>query len=165
LAANLKILIDRIRHKQDILAVVLLILGVSVFHGSGLLPGQTFLPVDLTNHILPWRSDTWQPLQNWLVSDPLYQFYPFLDYNVRSISQNGQWPLWNPYILLGHPSLADPLAQTFYPLFTGLGLLLGTARGFALGLWLHTVLAAITTYGFLRTIGCRRYAAVLGAFT
>ena len=165
MAVDLKALIDRIRHKQDIRVVVLLILGVSVFHGSGLLPGRTFLPVDLTNYILPWKSDTWQPLQNWLVSDPLYQFYPFLDYNVRTISQNGQWPLWNPYILLGHPSLADPLAQPFYPLFIGLGLILGTARGFALGLWLHAVLAAVTTYGFLRTIRCRRYAAVAGALT
>ena len=165
MTVDLKILIDQIRHKPDIRVVVLLILGISVFHAPGLLPGQTFLPVDLTNHILPWRSDTWQPLQNWLISDPLYQFYPFLDYNVRAISHNGQWPLWNPYILLGHPSLADPLAQPFYPFFIGLGLILGTARGLALGLWLHAVLAAVTTYGFLRTIRCRRYAAATGAFT
>jgi hypothetical protein len=75
------------------------------------------------------------------------------------------WPLWNPYIFAGHPSFADPLFQPFYPVFAGLGLLLGAARGLAVGLWLHVVLAAVLTYGFLRTIGCLRYAAAAGAIT
>lgn len=149
---------------QDLLALLILLLGVSLFHLRGLWPGQTFLPVDLAGNSLPWRSGPPRPLQNWLISDPLYEFYPFLTYNVNAF-RTGHWPLWNPYIFLGHPVAADPLAQPFYPIFSGLGLVLGVARGMAVGLWLHALLAAGLTYGLLRTLRCRRPAALLGAFT
>ncbi len=150
--------------RHDVLALVIVILGVSVFHARGLLPGQTFLPVDLANNNLPWRSGPPAPLQNWLISDPLYQFYPFLVNGVNS-ARSGSLPLWNPRVFLGHPVAADPPSMTFYPVFIGLGLILGVARGFAVGLWLHAILAAVLTYGLLRTLQCRRYAAVTGAFT
>lgn len=151
--------------KQEKAALLILVLGVSLFHARGLWPGQAFLPVDLANNNLPWRAGPPQPLQNWLISDPLYEFYPFLTNAVNSIRHAGHWPLWNPRIFLGHPVVADPLNQPFYPFFVALGVLLGTARGLAIGLWLHAVLATVLTYGLLRTIGGRRPAAVLGAFT
>jgi hypothetical protein len=150
--------------RRDLLILLVLVAGVSVFCWRGLCPGQTFLPVDLANNSLPWRTGGLRPLQNWLVSDPLYEFYPFLVHNVETL-RGGHWPLWNPYILLGHPSVADPLAQIFYPVFSGLGLVFGPARGLAIGLWLHVALAAVLMYGFLRTIRCSRPGALLGAFT
>jgi len=155
---------DPARRRHNILALVIIIAGVSLFHLRGLWPGQTFLPVDLANNNLPWRSGPPQPLQNWLVSDPLYQYYPFLVSAVNAI-RHGSWPLWNPNILLGHPSLADPVFQSFYPVFVGLGLAFGAARGLAIGLWLHAILAAALTYGFLREIRCRQPAAILGGLT
>ena len=121
--------------------------------------------MDLANLNLPWRDGSIRTLQNWLISDPLYQFYPFLVNATETIRHTGQWPLWNPRILLGHPILADPLAQVFYPVFIALGLAFGAARGLAIGLWLHAILAAALTYGFLRTIGCHWRAAILGALT
>ena len=150
--------------QRELLATALLVAGVSLFHLRGILPGQTFIPVDLANNNLPWVQE-WHPVQNWLISDPLYQFYPFLVNAVRSLRESGSWLLWNPRLLLGHPVIADPLMQPFYPVFTLLGLLFGAARGLALGLWLHAVLAAVMTYGFLRTIGCTVRAAILGGFT
>lgn len=152
------------RHRADLLAVAILILGVTLFHGRGLRPGQTFLPVDLAQNHLPWRTE-WVPLQNWLISDPLYETYPYLSASVNSIRQDRRLLLWNPNVLMGHPALADPLSQTFYPVFAALGLALGAARGLAIGLWLHVLLAAILTYGLLRTLGCTWRAALLGAFT
>lgn len=151
--------------KRDLLPLVILISGVSLFHMRGLWPGRTFLPVDLARSNLPWGHPSPQGLQNWLISDPLYQFYPFLTNAVETVQQEGGWPLWNPSILMGHPTFADPLAQTFYPVFLGLGLIFGAARALAIGLWAHVVLAALLTYGLLRVVQCRRYAAVLGAFT
>ncbi|MFQ5594491.1 MAG: YfhO family protein [Anaerolineae bacterium] len=153
------------RLKRNAPALVILVLGVSLFHARGLRPGYTFLPVDLAGNNLPWRAGPPQPLQNWLISDSLYEFYPFLTNAVNSIRHAGHWPLWNPRILHGHPVVADPLNQPFYPLFVALGVVLGAARGLAIGLWLHAILAAVLTYGLLRTIGGRRPAAVLGAFT
>jgi hypothetical protein len=106
--------------RRDLLAVLVLALGVSLFHARGLAPRQTFLPVDLTYRNLPWMSETATLAQNWLVSDPFYQFYPFLDRTVKSIREL-DWLLWNPYIFAGHPSFADPLFQTFYPLVQHVG--------------------------------------------
>ncbi|MHB1356462.1 MAG: YfhO family protein [Anaerolineae bacterium] len=150
---------------RDWVSLFVLLLCVSVFYWSGLRPGYTFLPVDLANTNLPWQASTGQPLQNWLISDSLYQFYPFLEHSVSTIRQEHIWPLWDSDIFTGHPSYADPLYQTFYPVFTILGLILDAARGFAIGLWLHALLAAWFTYGLLRSLACTRPASVLGALT
>ena len=147
------------------MACAVLFLVVSFYHLDGIRPGQTFIPVDLANLNLPWRDGASGQLQNWLISDPLYQFYPFLANAVGTIRHTHQWPIWNPRFLLGHPVVADPLNQTFYPVFLALGLTLGVARGLAIGLWLHAVLAAVLTYGLLRAIRCQWRAAILGAMT
>ncbi|HEX2987457.1 MAG TPA: hypothetical protein VHS06_04725, partial [Chloroflexota bacterium] len=151
-------------NRGDGLSLLILFLGISAFHIRGISPGRTFLAVDLSNNNLPWLRGSPQPLQNWLISDPVYQTYPFLVQAVESF-QHGSWPLWNPHILIGHPSFADPLAQSFYPLFILLGCLLGPARGLAIGLWLHALMASFLTYGLLRTVGCGRIGALVGGFT
>jgi len=156
---------NRASRYLDLLALVVLVSGVSLFHIRGLLPGRAFLPVDLARNNLPWRSSFPEPLQNPLISDPLFQFYPFLVNAVNTVRDGGSWPLWNPRILLGQPVVGDPLAQPFYPVFLALGLAVGPARGLTIGLWLHAILAAVLMYGFLRTVECRRHAAVAGAFT
>lgn len=150
----------RVRHLAPL---AVLVLCVTLFHARGLAPGRTFLPVDLATNILPWRSGDPHPLQNWLVSDPLYQYYPFLATAVRAIREGHGWLTWNPAVLTGHPVAADPSAQPFYPVFVSLGLAFGAARGYGLGLWLHAVLAAALTYGFLRTLGRTSPAAAAGA--
>jgi hypothetical protein len=145
--------------------LLLLVSGILLFHWRGLRPGHTFLPVDLANNNLPWRGDNPPPLQNWLISDPLYQFYPFVHTAIESLATRREWLLWNPNILLGHAAGADPLFQTYYPLNVVLGLLFGAARGLTLGLWLQVVLAGILTYGWLRARAVNRPGALAGAFT
>jgi len=81
---------------------------------------------------------------------------------VETIQQR-DWPPWNRNIFLGHPVVGDPIYQLAYPVLTGLGLIFGTARGFALGLWLQLLLAAGLTYGWLRAVGCRKTASLSGA--
>ena len=143
---------------------LLLVAGVTYFHWRGIRPDYTFLPVDLARNILPWRSGQIGALQNWLISDPLYQFYPFLSEAVAALRQ-GSLLLWNPAIFLGHPAGADPLFQVFYPVGAFFALALGVERGFALSLYAHVILAALLTYGLLRAWGTTRPAAVAGAFT
>ncbi|MFN8465107.1 MAG: YfhO family protein [Caldilineaceae bacterium] len=153
------------RHRSTYTGILLLGLGVLLFHWRGIQPGQVFLPVDLANRLLPWRAgDTAARLQNWLISDPLYQFYPFLIQTVASLRQ-GQLLLWNPGLFSGHPALADPLFQTFYPFVTAFGLLFGPPRGFSLALVAHVLLASLLMFGFLRSLRLGLPAAVLGALT
>lgn len=153
-----------IRRRGDYAALGLLTLTILVFHWRGIRPGYVFLSVDLANNLLPWRGDENLPLQNWLISDPLYQFYPFTIQAVNSL-RTGQWLLWNPGILAGHPALADPLFQTFYPVSALLGLLFGPAQGFSLALVAHTLLAALLMYGLLRCLRCQPPASMLGGLT
>ena len=75
---------DARKHSKDLLVLAVVSLSISLFHARGILPGQTFLPVDLANNNLPWRSGSPQPLQNTLISDPIYEFYPFLSYAIDS---------------------------------------------------------------------------------
>ena len=151
--------------EREIFWLLLLAICVSLFHWRGIKPGNTFLPVDLANNNLPWRGESGQPLQNALISDPLYQFYPFLNEAVTTVRDEHQWPLWNSHIMLGHPSVGDPLAQPFFPLFLLLSLVFGVARGLGIGLWLLAVIAAGLTYGWLRIVGCKQLAAFAGAMT
>ena len=153
------------RSLPTVLCLSLLIAGITFYHWRGIRPGYTFLPVDLANNNLPWLSGDAQPLQNWLISDPLYQFYPFLDFAVQSVRDEHEWPLWNPRILLGHPTAGDPLGQPFYPFLFLLAYVSGPARGLALGLWLQVVLAAVFTYGWLRALRCTHAASTAGALT
>ena len=137
--------------------------AVTIFHWRGIRPNHVFLPVDLAQNNLPWRTGEPVVLQNWLISDPLYQFFPFINAAVNAIRQGEGWLLWNPDIFLGHPAIGDPLSQPFYPLYIALGLILGAARGMTLGLWLQVVLAGLFTFGWLRAINCTRPAALAGA--
>lgn len=152
-----------LHRRRDLLALAIIAVAVSLLHLSGIMPGQTFLPVDLANNLFPWRSGPWQPLQNPLISDPLYSYYPYLDVSVETLRESGQWPLWNPYIFLGHPIIADPVAQPFYPSFMLLGLMLGAARGLSIGLWLHAILAGVLVFAWIRALGFSRRSALLGA--
>ena len=150
--------------RRDVGAWTVLVAAVTLFHLRGLLPGQTFLAVDLANSFGPWHVTPVAPLHNPLIADPVFQFYPFLVDSARAVQQ-GEYPLWNPDILLGQPSVADPLSQTFYPVPLALALVLGAARGYAINLWLHVVLAALLTYAYLRALACTRIASVFGAIT
>ncbi len=47
--------------------------------------------------------------------DILLYFYPYRDYAAAAL-RSGEIPLWNPYIFLGVPFLANPQAAVLYPL-------------------------------------------------
>jgi hypothetical protein len=143
---------------------LLIVIGIVLFHWRGIRPGYTFLPVDLARSILPWSSNSSGLLQNWLISDPLYQYYPFLTSVVRSLQQSGPL-LWDPTIFLGHPASADPLYQTFYPGTALFALIWGVERGFAISLVSHVTLSGLLMYGMLRSLKLARPGAVAGAFT
>ena len=52
---------------------------------------------------------------NSLLGDQTSQFYPFLFYARQEI-RNGHLPLWNPYIMMGMPFIADAQSAVLYPI-------------------------------------------------
>ncbi|MFN8007197.1 MAG: hypothetical protein U0V70_09285 [Terriglobia bacterium] len=74
----------------------------------------------------------------------------------------GEWPLWNPYIQLGQPLLANPNSMALYPtqlLFQ----LLPFETAFELHFVLHCMLAGIATFLLGRKLGVSPFSAFLSA--
>lgn len=70
----------------------------------------------ITTLLLGWLLLGW-PWLSGAVTIPLHdKAYVLADmqFTARSI-WNGEWPLWNPYILSGHPTVADPNAVIYSP--------------------------------------------------
>jgi hypothetical protein len=91
--------------------------------------------------------------------DILLYFYPYRDFAAAALRE-GQIPLWNPYIFMGAPFLANPQAAVLYPLHWPLSWLPVTTQVY----WsaaLHTWLLAMGGYVLMRLWGQSRWAGVI----
>ncbi len=92
--------------------------------------------------------------------DILHYFYPYRDYAAAAV-RAGRVPLWNPYIFLGAPFLANPQSAVLYPLHWPLSWLPVTKQIY----WsaaLHTWILGLGGYALMRRWG---YGAVAGLVT
>src|SRR6266508_7051746 len=87
--------------------------------------------------------------------DAYLYFYPLREYTAARL-RAGELPLWNPYLFMGVPHLANPQAAVFYP-GSWLYLLLATPHAYSLDLAAHTAACGlarcgtpINRYGFHR---------------
>ncbi|MGE5124675.1 MAG: hypothetical protein ACM3PV_00175 [Betaproteobacteria bacterium] len=93
--------------------------------------------------------------------DWLQMHQPYRAYAARALAA-GHLPLWNPYVGLGRPFLADLETAVFYPpnlLF----LLLDSSSALALVLAAHVALALFGSLRFARSLGATRAASVTAA--
>jgi hypothetical protein len=91
-----------------------------------------YAPLLLTNRVLA-------------TGDAFAYFTPYRDY-ANAALRAGQLPLWNPYLFLGVPFLANPQTAIFYPLhwpFVGLPAAESLLASLALHLWLAGLGAAV----------------------
>jgi len=80
--------------------------------------------------------------------DVFTYFYPYRDY-VNEALRQGRLPLWNPYLFMGAPLLANSQAAVLYPLHWPL-IWLSTPHQVAWSIVLHVWLAAAGTFLFAR---------------
>lgn len=151
-------------HRTDLICILVIIGLATAFMHRWLMPGYTSLPLNMESAIKPWQGQIHEPAQNLLVSDPFYIFYPIRHFLTESL-QHGSLPLWNPYILGGHPSLGDTNAPTFYPPNLLAALFLSPERALPILAWLHVILSGILMYVFLRVLDLLPQASLLGAVT
>ncbi len=91
-------------------------------------------------------------------------FYPYRDYAASAVRE-GRAPLWNPYLFMGAPFLANSQAGFFYPLNLAASWL-ETARAASLSIVAHVWIAAIGAYLFARrSFGAAGTAALLGGLS
>ncbi|MCC6904938.1 MAG: hypothetical protein IT326_03785 [Anaerolineae bacterium] len=76
--------------------------------------------------------------------------------------EHGQWPLWNPYRMLGQPFAANPLSKAWYPP-QWLVFLLPPVQHLNVMIYLHMVAAAAGIACWMRSGGLSRAAALFAA--
>jgi hypothetical protein len=93
--------------------------------------------------------------------DILYYFQPMAHFAAREIRQ-GRVPLWNPFLLCGQPYSGNPQIGLLYP-FSFLLLWLSPWKYITVAVLIHTYLAALFFYGFLKLRTQCSSAALIGA--
>lgn len=92
--------------------------------------------------------------------DILLYFYPYRDYAAAAL-RTGTVPLWNPYIFMGAPFLANPQAAVLYPLHWPL-LWLPVTQQIYWSAALHTWLLGLGLYLLLRRASLSVWASLAG---
>lgn len=96
--------------------------------------------------------------------DIFYYFYPYRDFAAQAVRE-GRLPLWNPYLFMGAPFIANSQAGFFYP-FNLLMSWLDTTRAINWTIVLHLGIATSGAYVFARSIlRCSISAACLAAIS
>jgi hypothetical protein len=122
--------------------------GLTVLLGLGLLTLVFFWKILLTNLILTGV-------------DVFTYFYPYRDYAAQAVRQ-ARLPLWNPYLFLGVPFLANSQAAVFYPLHWPLAWL-PVPKQIAFSIALHVFLSGIFAYLYARrSLEVSRFSAFIG---
>lgn len=99
--------------------------------------------------------------KNFYFRDILNFHYPLRKVLIDSYAR-GELPLWNPFIYLGQPMLANPNYMALYPTNL-LHLLLPFNYAFKLHFIIHPILAGLGSYFLSRRLGIAAFAAFTGA--
>lgn len=134
--------------QRRVVVLLWLIILATLLLRESLLSSYTLLPLDLIQTIAPWDDLDLGPLENPLISDPFYSFYPRRELLTAAV-RDGQIPLWNPTIMLGTPNTANPNFQLFYPPNLLMALILPAHQALPWLAWLHLIVTGGLMYLFL----------------
>lgn len=142
-------------------AAALLALAASAAFALGMDRGVV-LSGSIKTKVWPWAPfERPRPLEAQALSDPVWQFVPWLDFARREIAA-GRLPLWNPHQDGGVPLLGNAISALGSPLVWP-ALLLGVAHGWNASLLLRLLVAAFSAWAWHRERGRSPAAAALGA--
>ncbi|MHB1223762.1 MAG: hypothetical protein ACYC2G_06890 [Gemmatimonadaceae bacterium] len=95
------------------------------------------------------------------ISDQYIVGFPFREMTAQSLSSGQGFPQWNPYQFGGLPFVAAMHGDIFYPTFL-LRTILPADVALTWGFIIHTFLAGLFTFVFLRAVGLRFFPALVG---
>jgi hypothetical protein len=151
------------KRRADLAAVALLAAVVAVVFWPVLCGRATLVPTDLLHQlVLPFSAGVRVPVvRNHYTFDVLRQFYPAYQFFQQSV-QAGEWPIWNPHILGGHPIFASSMYSFANP-FNVLFCCLPLSAAFDWRIILQFFAAMCAMYVLLRHWQLRIAASLLGA--
>ncbi len=139
---------------------LLLLFVVCSLYWHRVLDSQTVLLPDSLQGFAPFGSQARAPW-NILQWDALAQYFPWRTFAARELHQ-GRIPLWNPHQFAGTPFLANGQSAVFYPLSWPFWTM-DVARAFGVSAWIHSLLAAFSTYFLCQNWKLSRAASLLAA--
>src|SRR6185369_16731733 len=123
--------------------------------------GETLIDVATLNNQLPWGYHAAQTDYAYNRRD-LTDTYVTREYFVAAAYRDGEFPLWNPYTMAGHPIYADGVTRTLSP-FLLFYKFFDVPLGYSLARIAELMLAAIFMYAFLIATGVSPRGALIGA--
>ncbi len=144
---------------------LLLALLPLLFTGPALLTGRVYAPIDIPFAAPPLKALADEAgiegTHNGTLSDVYSQIIPWKK-AVRDAWRHGEWPLWNPYMFAGDILAGSAQAAPYDP-FLLLSCLLPMAASLAYLATVTLFIGGLWMYAWLRELGCRDDAALLGA--
>ncbi len=145
---------------------LLIIIAVCLFFWKVFIKGLIPFPGDFVVGIYyPWLDYKWGystgvPVKNPIIADVPSFIYPMQTYAME-LMKNGQWPLWNRFILGGAPLLANFQSAPFTPFFF-LYFLFDKITAWSLQIIIAHLLAAVFAYLLLKEWGVSKISSAIG---
>jgi hypothetical protein len=147
--------------KVHLIAILTFLLIILALFWRVFFLGETLIDLATHSNQLPWGASI-STYDNYPYSRrDLTDTYVTRDYFIVDSYSNGELPLWNPYILGGHPIYADGVTKIFNPTHL-LYLYFNIPLGYTLARLLELFLTAIFTYVFLINLRLNPGSAFIG---
>lgn len=163
-AALLLVWSRRVQRVSRAAALALVVLPM-LFTGRALLMNRVYAPIDLPFQYEPLKAYAAQygvaKPHNIALSDLHAQMIPWQK-AVRFALAQGEWPLWNPFILCGDVLAAAAQPAVYDPL-NWIALMLPLPHALTFGASMTFFFAAFFTFAFARSLGLRETSALIAA--
>lgn len=123
--------------------------------------GETLVDVATLNNQLPWGYNSGESSYPYNRRD-LTDTYVTREYFVAAAYRDGEFPLWNPYTIAGHPIYADGVTRTLSP-FLLFYKVFDVPLGYSLARLTELLLACFFMYMFAIGIGASPNGALMGS--
>jgi hypothetical protein len=147
--------------RRHALHVAVIVIAIVALFWRVFLLGETLVDVNTLNNQLPWGYSAGESDYPYNRRD-LTDTYVTRDYFVVAAYRDGEFPLWNPYTMAGHPIYADGVTRTLSP-FLLFYKFLDIPLGYSVARITELICAAVLMYFFLVTIGAGAGGALMGS--
>lgn len=146
---------------RHVLHIAIIVAAIVVLFWRVFFLGETLVDVNTLNNQLPWGYSAGQSDYPYNRRD-LTDTYVTRDYFVVAAYRDGEFPLWNPYTMAGHPIYADGVTRTLSP-FLLFYKFLDVPLGYSVARITELICAAVLMYVFLVAIGASARGALMGS--